>query len=116
MFGDKIKAIRKSKKYSQQKFADELGISRQYISLVEVNSASPSLDLLLKIRDKFEINTEYLFLNNSEHPMYAKYVTSSQEKELMLQISHYKHQLDILEIKYNILLNLYEGKKENETS
>ena len=60
MIGNRIKEIRKSKKISQQKLADMLGISKSSVSLYEMNKIDPSDLLKESIAQKLNISLDYL--------------------------------------------------------
>ncbi|MBX4189699.1 helix-turn-helix domain-containing protein [Candidatus Parcubacteria bacterium] len=48
-FGEKIKEMRESLRYSQQEFAGLLGISQTIVSQYELGRKNPSLPVLRKI-------------------------------------------------------------------
>ena len=56
-----IKELRISKRYSQEKFAELIGCSREYISRLENNKEKISLALLLHISCLFDVLPENLF-------------------------------------------------------
>lgn len=56
----RIKEIRKTLGYSQQKFADELGIARGNIAAYEVGKNAPSDAVIALICTKFNISEEWL--------------------------------------------------------
>lgn len=58
--GENLKLIRKQKKQSQTLFAKSLGISRTYLSDLENDRKSPSVETVKKIADKLNISTLYL--------------------------------------------------------
>jgi transcriptional regulator with XRE-family HTH domain len=66
--GKKIKAFRKSLKKTQALFAEEIGVSRQYISNIEIGQKSASLPLLKKICETYEVNLSFFF---DEHDPFA---------------------------------------------
>ena len=49
MLGEQLRAARLEADWSQEKLAEEAGISRNYVSLLELNRKSPTLDVLLAI-------------------------------------------------------------------
>ena len=49
MLGEQLRAARLEAEWSQEKLAEEAGISRNYVSLLELNRKSPTLDVLLAI-------------------------------------------------------------------
>lgn len=58
--GKNLKLIRKQKKQSQTLFAKSLGISRTYLSDLENDRKSPSIETVTKIAEKLNISTLYL--------------------------------------------------------
>lgn len=60
-FSKKIREIRKANKLSQEKFAEKLDCSREFISRLENNKEKLSLKLLLKLAHVFNINLKEFF-------------------------------------------------------
>lgn len=60
-FAKKIREIRKANKLSQEKFAEKLDCSREFISRLENNKEKLSLKLLLKLAHVFNINLREFF-------------------------------------------------------
>ncbi len=60
-FAKKIREIRKANKLSQEKFAEKLDCSREFISRLENNKEKLSLRLLLKLAHVFNINLKEFF-------------------------------------------------------
>lgn len=60
--GKGIKFIRLASGLKQGKMAKMLGISQNYLSLLENNHAEPSISLLKKISKVFSIPASFLFL------------------------------------------------------
>ncbi len=52
--------IRKEKKYSQQKVAIDLSISREALSYYENGKRSPDIAMLCKLSDYFNVSIDYL--------------------------------------------------------
>lgn len=52
----KIKELRREKKFTQSELAWKIGVSPNFISLIERGKKKPSLDTLLKIAEVFEVN------------------------------------------------------------
>lgn len=65
--GERIKILRGS--MSQQQFADQLSITRQYIALLESDKREPSPLLIDSLCQKFQIRREWLVLGHE--PMKA---------------------------------------------
>lgn len=61
LFGDKLYHLRKSAKMTQAELAHELALSAHvHISKIESGHKAPSIELLLKIADLFDVMTDYL--------------------------------------------------------
>ena len=63
--GENIQFYRKKKKYSQEKVAELVGISRQAVTKWEQNQSAPSMENLLKLTEVFEIPLEALVSKES---------------------------------------------------
>jgi len=59
-YGNKLYDLRKNKSLSQEEVANQLGVSRQSISLWETNQASPSLENLIAFAKLFEVSLDEL--------------------------------------------------------
>lgn len=64
-FSEKLKKLRLSKNYSQQKLADKLSVTKSLISSYEQDLRFPSVDMLIKISQEFGVSIDYLL--NLEH-------------------------------------------------
>jgi len=58
--GSKITELRKTKKWSQDELAKKVGSSRVMIGNYERSSNTPSIDVLLKIAQAFDVSVDYL--------------------------------------------------------
>lgn len=65
-FGDKLAKLRREQNYTQEQFADLLGVSRQSVSKWESDLAYPETDKLLKICKMFNCTSDYLLLDTCE--------------------------------------------------
>ena len=70
VLGEKIKAIRKSKKLTQQDIAGER-ITRNMLSAIECGKASPSLDTLSFIAERLGVPIAY-FISDEDELFYYK--------------------------------------------
>lgn len=59
-FGEKLKAVRKSKRLTQLDLSIKLGVSKGTISAYEQSLSYPSLETLVKICDILDISSDYL--------------------------------------------------------
>lgn len=58
----KVKEIRKERQITQDFLARMVGISRKYLSLIETNRATPSVDIAVRIADGLSVNVDKIFL------------------------------------------------------
>lgn len=83
---EKLVQLRKEKRFSQLKVAEELGVSRQAISRWEVGAALPSTENLRRLAELYGVPVDMLLKNESELPAGAEAVvvspmTENQDKE-----------------------------------
>jgi transcriptional regulator with XRE-family HTH domain len=55
-----LKEIRKKKHFSQQKVAMDLNISREALSYYENGKREPSISMLIKMSEYFNVSIDYL--------------------------------------------------------
>ncbi len=65
--GDKIKKLRKDRKWSQAEMAEKIGVHVTHISRLETERYTPSLDMLKKLASVFEVTADYLIFENMEN-------------------------------------------------
>lgn len=65
-FGGKLAKLRREKNYTQEQFADILGVSGQSVSKWESDLAYPETDKLVKICELFNCSSDYLLLNDKD--------------------------------------------------
>lgn len=59
-FGRRLRKIRMAYDITQEKLAEELNVSWDYVSRMERGTRSCSIDLLIAISRYFEVSTDYL--------------------------------------------------------
>lgn len=64
--GSKINKLRTERKLSMRELGDRIGVSHAHISKLESGINSPSVDLLEKLADCFNINIAYFFTSERE--------------------------------------------------
>lgn len=64
--GGKIYKLRKARGMSQERLAEEIGVSRQAVSKWELNESSPDTAKIVAISQLFDISTDYLLGNEME--------------------------------------------------
>ena len=69
VFADNLKMYRRQIGLSQEEFAEKAGLHRTYISAIEREKRSISLDNIQKIADALEIETHKLFIDFDESSM-----------------------------------------------
>jgi transcriptional regulator with XRE-family HTH domain len=61
LLGRRIQYIRRKRGLTQQRLAEELGISLSFLGRVEIGSKSPSLKMVFRIADVLDVKPEELF-------------------------------------------------------
>lgn len=74
---ERIKLIRKEKDYNQDKFAEVLGLTKNFISLIETGKREPSDRTIKDICRVFSVNEDWLKKGEGE-----MFVPESRDKEL----------------------------------
>ena len=92
MFANRIKYLRLSKELNQVQLAERLGVKKQSISNWENDNIMPSIDMLVKVADFFNVTTDYLLGRNVHEPsapqmLDVKGLTS-------LQVDHIQYIID----------------------
>ena len=60
MLGQNIKQLRLEKNITQKELASLIGVSQRLISNYENNSATPTVENLIKIADIFKVSLDFL--------------------------------------------------------
>lgn len=76
--GDRIKKVRKIKGYTQQRFAEELGLKQNTIATYEMNKTAPSERTLSDICEKFGVDSDWLRLGIGDNP----FLPESREQKI----------------------------------
>ena len=100
-FSDKLKKIRLSNNLTQSQLADILETTKQAISLYESGKSAPSIFILIKISEYFNISIDSLVFDKKDTP--SIYYTNNLDfiNELKFEIQNLK----ILEKNLNSLFN-----------
>lgn len=67
IFGERIRALRESMNFSQVKFAETFDIGQSSVVRYEKGKASPSLELLVRIADYYDVSLDYI-LGRTDNP------------------------------------------------
>ena len=65
--GAKLKILRKSRKMTQQDFADKIGVSRSTLSCYEIDSRTPPVKILQHVADTFGVSLDYFGVNTAKN-------------------------------------------------
>lgn len=86
--GKTIKILRIGLQIKQRDFAEKLGVSPNYISLLENNKKEPSLSLLRKVAKALGVPVGFLFINEEPAPRIGKEATAIYEqlKKIVFQV------------------------------
>jgi transcriptional regulator with XRE-family HTH domain len=58
--GERVRERRNNLRITQREVATALGVTPQYISLIEQDDTTPSLSLLIKLAEELGVTTDYL--------------------------------------------------------
>lgn len=83
-FGERMKAIRVDRAFTQQQMADKLNVSRQAISNWENNRNLPDIEMLIEISKNFNLTLDELILGGTDmNNMVEKLILDGSEKKRM---------------------------------
>lgn len=60
-FGERLRQIRLSRRMTQERFAETLDLSVDFVSLVERGRSAPSFETLDKMAKRLKVSVAYLF-------------------------------------------------------
>jgi len=63
---EKIKKLRKNANMSQQDLADKVGVHLTHLSRLENDHLQPSLEVIKKLMDVFEVSADYLLSDDTD--------------------------------------------------
>ena len=62
--GERIKSLRKANDMTQKEFAELIGVSRSTLAGYETNKIEPSLNVITRMANKFDLSPAYFLRNN----------------------------------------------------
>jgi transcriptional regulator with XRE-family HTH domain/KaiC/GvpD/RAD55 family RecA-like ATPase len=83
--GDKIRMLRKRVGMTQRELAEQVGMTPSFISQLEKNLISPSLDSLLKLSDKLNTQPIYFLTDEESGPQQKMVIKPSERRDIHLQ-------------------------------
>ena len=74
-----VREYRKERSITQDELAALVGISRKYLSMIERNKTTPSIDVVVRLAEELSVNVERLFFTipqaeRKELPSTIKYI------------------------------------------
>lgn len=90
MLNIKIKELRTAHGLTQVEFAKKLSVSKQAVSNWENNNIQPSIDMLIKIADYFDVTTDYLLGRNNDNSLNTNGLSLETVAHLRMLISDIK--------------------------
>ena len=90
MFGEKVKELRTGMGWTQQQLGDRLQVSKQSVSNWENGNIMPSIDLLLKISDLFQVTTDYILDRNNALTLDITDLDTSQKEIVARMVAYFR--------------------------
>ncbi|MCQ2016755.1 helix-turn-helix domain-containing protein [Clostridium butyricum] len=84
MLGERIKLLRKEQGITQDQLAEYINVSRSSVNGYENDGVEPSLNVLVKIADKFNVSLDYLLERTEEK--YNINILDTDTKDFLLKI------------------------------
>lgn len=84
--GSRLREVRKSYKLTQEKFAEQLGISLNYYGQIERGQSGLSLEKLKLLYDKFDVDLLYLITGDKSHQVTINEIISDCPKEKLFDM------------------------------
>jgi transcriptional regulator with XRE-family HTH domain/KaiC/GvpD/RAD55 family RecA-like ATPase len=83
--GDKIRTLRKKLGMTQKELAEQVGLTPSFISQLEKNLISPSLDSLLKLSEKLNTQPIYFLTDGESGPLQKMVIKPGERQDIHLQ-------------------------------
>lgn len=87
LLNENIKNLRSARGLNQVEFAKTLGVSKQCVSNWENDNVMPSIEMLCKIADFFNVSTDYLLGRNEKLYIDVTGLTAQQTSHISLIVS-----------------------------
>lgn len=84
--GTRLREVRKGCKLTQEKFAEQLGISLNYYGQIERGQSGLSLEKLKLLYDKFNVDLLYLITGDKSHQVTINEIISDCPKEKLFDM------------------------------
>lgn len=87
ILNENIKRLRLARGLNQVEFAKAMGVSKQCISNWENDNVMPSIEMLVKIADFFNVSTDYVLGRNEKTYIDVSGLTDEQISHISLIVS-----------------------------
>ena len=87
MLNENIKRLRMARGLNQVEFARVMGVSKQCVSNWENDNVMPSIEMLIKIADFFNVTTDYVLGRNEKIYIDVSGLTDEQISHISLIVS-----------------------------
>ena len=94
LIGDRLRELRKQKKYTQGEVAKRAGLLKPYVSRVENGHTVPSLDTLAKIAQALDLPLAQFFAEDSLGREMNTQKLTDEELRFLTQIRRYSSNLN----------------------
>lgn len=84
---ENIKRLRLARGLNQVEFAKAMGVSKQCVSNWENDNVMPSIEMLVKIADYFNVTTDYVLGRNEKTYLDVSELTDEQISHISLIVS-----------------------------
>ncbi len=97
--GERIRHSREAAGYTQERFADSVGVTVQYISDLERGVVGTSIPTLIKICDILKISSDYILMGKTD---------TRDISDIIKRLQHLDDkQIDIIEKNINLILDAF---------
>ena len=100
--GERIKHSRENANYTQEKFADMIGVTVQYVSDLERGVVGTSIPTLIKICETLKISSDYIIMGKTETTDISDIVKRLQYLDSL--------QINTIEKAINLIIDAFEYK------
>ena len=90
LLNENIKKLRMARGLNQVEFANLLGVTKQCVSNWENDNVLPSIEMLMKIADAFNVKTDYLLGREDKIYLDISKLTDSQIGHISLIVKDYE--------------------------
>lgn len=91
LLNENIRKLRESFGLSQVELAKKLNLSKQCISNWENDNVQPSIEMLEKLSDFFEVTTDYLLGRDCKESITAENLTTEQISHIRLIVQDFQN-------------------------